>query len=137
MSVRVYVPLTSSELAVLAEEGRLSGPREAHAVTSGLRAAWPEADEDDWEWAAMLAAGEDSWALRSTPDRPRRIVLAVDVPEVAEQPEAESASAVRVAADLVLKRVASVHVDTEDVSGDPDFEEDLAWFAVQELPHLL
>lgn len=137
MSVRVYVPLSGSELAELAAEGRLAGPRVVHAVTEELRSAWPEAEQDDWEWAAMLAAGEDSWARRTATDRPRRTVVAADVAEVSELPEAESATAVRITADLVLKRVASVHVDTQNVTGTPDFEEDLAWFAVQELPHLL
>ena len=64
MTVRVYVPLTSGRIAELVESGRLVGPLPAHAVTEALQAEWPEADEDDWEFAAMLAAGEESWTLR-------------------------------------------------------------------------
>lgn len=136
MSVRVYVPMTSSSLAELVANGRLSGPLTAHAVTTDLQQAWPEADEESWEFAAMLAAGEDSWGARGDGDRPRRIVLAADVPAAAPT-EGESPTEVSVAADIVLKRVASVHVDTEDLIGEPDFDEDLAWFAVQEVSELL
>lgn len=134
MSVRVYVPLTSAGLAELVDQGRLTGPRTAHAVTDALRAAWPDTDEESWEYAAMLAAGEESWQLRTDQDRPRRLVLAADVPEVSVG--GEELTAVRLSADIPLKRVASVHLDTEDVVGEPDFDEDLAWFAVQEIAHL-
>ena len=41
---------------------------------------------------------------------------------------------VDVAADLPLRNVAAAHVDTED---DPDDDDDLAWFATQEIAHLL
>lgn len=138
MSVRVYVPLTSSTLADLVEHGRLVGPLAAHAVTDALRAAWPGADEDDGEFAAMLAAGEESWSLRAAGDRPRRYVVAADVAAVTDAPDADAApTAVRVEGDVVMKRVASAHVDTRDWDTDPDFDEDLAWFATQEITHLV
>lgn len=136
MSVRVYIALTSAGLAELIAQGRLAGPLAGHAVTDELRAAWPEADEESWEFAAMLAAGEDSWNARTPEDRARRIVLAADVPSVVPA-SADSATAVQVAADIPLKRVAALHMDTEDLDSEPDFDEDLAWFAAQEIPLLL
>ena len=48
MSTRVYVPATLSDLARFAEEGGIGPtPVHAHAVTAWLRAAWPEADQEE------------------------------------------------------------------------------------------
>ena len=113
MSVRVYLPVTSSGLASLVAEGRLDGPFRAHAVTDELRAEWADGDEEAWEYAALMAAAATSAGLRGTGDTPRRYVIAADVP---------------------LKNVAAAHVDTADHAGD---DEDLAWFATQEIAHLL
>jgi len=141
VSVRVYVPATSGLLGVLQAEGRLPGPVRAHAVTDELRAAWPEADEESLEYAAMMAAAATSAGLRGAEDRPRRYVVAADVPEVSAVP-GEDPSLVDVAADVVLKRVAAIHADTEDRTdldgpdGDEEPDDDLAWFATQELPYL-
>ncbi|MGZ4445969.1 MAG: DUF6912 family protein [Nocardioides sp.] len=137
MSVRVYVPLTSSGLAALVEAGRLDGPLRAHAVTDALRAEWPEGDEEGWEYAALMAAGADSAALRADGDRPRRVVVAADVPDVVPVP-GDDPTLVDVAADVPWKRVASAHVDTADWGpGGPDDDADLAWFATQEIRDLL
>ena len=133
MSVRVYVPATSSLLASLVGEGRLAGPLRAHAVTDALRAGWPEGDEESWEYAALMAAAGDSAQLRGSGDRPRRYVVAADVPSVEPVP-GEDPTLVNVAADVVWKNVAAAHVDTLD---DADEDEDLAWFATQEIQHLL
>jgi len=133
MSVRVYVPVTSRVLATLVAEGRLSGPLRAHAVTEALRDGWPEADEESWEYAALMAAAADSAALRQAGDVPRRYVVAADVP-AADPVPGEDPTLVDVAADVVWKNVAAAHVDTVD---DADEDDDLAWFATQEIRHLL
>lgn len=153
MTARVYVPLTSSGLAALVDDGRLAGPFRAHAVTPGLQAAWPDAETEEWEYAAQAAAGVASLATRSAQDRPRRIVVAVDVPEFAALEDPVDPTLVAVSADVPWKRIASAHVDVEDLpeavvqaylSEDPDAElpdevdgveidHDLAWFATQEI----
>lgn len=136
MTVRVYVPLTRAGLAALVADGRIAGGFRAHAVTSALRAAFAEGDDEDLEYAAMYAAADASWALRGAGDEPRRYVLAGDVPEVSELP-GDDPTLVEVAADLPWKRVASAHVDAEDVI-DADLEDaELAWFATQEISGLL
>ena len=134
MSVRVYVPVTSSALADLVREGRLEGPLRAHAVTDVLREEWPDADEESYEFSALLAAGESSWGMRTAEDRPRRHVVAADVAAVVGV--ADEVTLVDVVGDLVWKRVAAAHVDTEDWDG-VDFDDDLAWFATQEIAGLL
>src|ERR1700754_733207 len=80
MSVRVYVPVTTSGLAALVADGRLSGPFRAHAVTPELRVSWPEADDESWEYAALMAAAAGSAAWGGSGARPRRAVVAADVP---------------------------------------------------------
>lgn len=140
MSVRVYVPTTSAGLAALVEQGRLGGPLRAHAVTPALRAEWSDGDDEGWEYAALMAAAAESAGLRSADERRRRYVVAADVPEACLAPAGPEDDVTRVAvtADVPWKNVAAAHVDTEDWAGDaPDPDEDLAWFATQEIRHLV
>lgn len=154
MTVRVFVPVTSSGLAALVADGRLSGPLRAHAVTDAIREVWPEGSDEEWEYAAQAAAGVDSLALRGDGDQPRRLVLAVDVPDVAPLAHESEPTLVEVTADVPWKRVASAHVDVVDLpaaavaaylSGEelPDevdgveIDHDLAWFATQEIRTLV
>lgn len=153
MTVRVYVPLTSSGLAAVVADGRIAGPLRAHAVTPALEAAWPDGETEEWEYAAQAAAGVASLAARGEGDRPRRLVLAVDVPEARPVGDDLEPTLVDVAADVPWKRIASAHVDVVDLpeavvaaylSEDPEAElpdvvdgvevdHDLAWFATQEI----
>ena len=117
MSVRVYVPLTSTGLAGLVAEGRLPGPFRAHAVTDALRVEWSDGDEEGWEYAALMAAAGTSAQLRGGDEAPRRYVVAADVP---------------------WKNVASAHVDTADWGErGADEDDELAWFATQEIRDLV
>ena len=137
MSVRVYVPLTSTGLAALVADGRIAGPFRAHAVTDALRAEWSDGDDDGWEYAALMAAAGTSAQLRGDGDAPRRYVVAADVPAVVPVP-GDDPTLVDVAADVPWKNVASAHVDTADW-GEPGVDEDdeLAWFATQEIRDLV
>jgi ABC-type Fe3+ transport system substrate-binding protein len=124
VTVRVYLPVTSSGLAGLVAEGRLAGPFRAHAVTDALRVEWADGDDEAWEYAALMAAAATSAGLQGSGDAPRRYVIAADVPSVVPVP----------GDDPTLVDVAAAHVDTED---HPDDDDDLAWFATQEIAHLL
>jgi uncharacterized protein DUF6912 len=132
VSTRIYLPLTSSRLAALVADGRLDGPFRAHAVTDALRTGWPDGDEEAWEYAALMAAAATSAGLRRAGDAPRRYVLAVDVRTVVPVP-GDDPTVVDVPDDVPLRNVAAAHVDTEDGA---DEDEDLAWFATQEIGHL-
>ncbi|WP_425571838.1 DUF6912 family protein, partial [Nocardioides dubius] len=59
MSHRVYLPLDLDRLARLVSDRSLPGPLTAHAVTDALIAAWPDGDQEGWEYAALAAAGGD------------------------------------------------------------------------------
>lgn len=136
MSERIYLPVTSGLLARLVAEGRLDGPFRAHAVTDALRAEWDGGDEESWEYAALMAAAAASTGLRGSGDAPRRYVVAADVPAVVPVP-GDDPTLVDVAADIPWKNVAAAHVDTADRGPGADEDDDLAWFATQEIPHLL
>ena len=133
MTVRIYGPATTSSLASLVTEGRLTGPVRAHAVTEAQRAAWPDGDDEGWEYAALMAAAADSAGLRGPGDAPRRMVLAADVGAVTPA-GGDDATLVEAAGDLLWKHLASAHVDTVDDAADDD---DLAWYATQEIPDLV
>lgn len=131
--MRVYLPVTSTGLAAVVASREVPAPVRGHAVTEALRRAWPDGDEEQWEYAALMAAASDSLLLRSPEDRPRRHVLAVDVAEAAPA-SGEDPTAVEVADAVPFRDVAAAHVDTRD---DPDEDEDLAWFARQEIGDLV
>lgn len=167
--VRVYLPVTTTVLRTLVDGGVLPGPHTAFAVTPPLREHYAiseaEADAEELEYAALLAAGRASLRLLDL-DRGavrRRAVVAADVADggvtVLEEPHIED-GAVRLAGDIALGDVASVHVDGADAeadvraavavvleadlgSDDAQFVVDqaegheLAWYATQELGPLL
>ena len=139
MSVRIYIPATITSLTQYVANGGVGpGPVRARAVTRWLREAWPEADEEEWEYAALMAAADDSAALLTAEDPPRRVVLAADVDSVVER---RDSSLVEVDSAFGFTQVKSVHADTADIAAgaayDPVELGDLGWYGVQEIPDLL
>lgn len=146
--MRVYLPVTLDELQPVPTA--LPGPRTGHAVTPRLRAAWPDEDEEGWEYAAQAAAADDSLVLvAGRPAAPRlRVLVAAEVAasDVRVRDDADVPSAVEVVADVALRDVVSVHVDepaaaaavSRAVAGDEaDLERleehDLLWYDVSEI----
>jgi len=125
--VRVYLPATMSVLRSLVDEGRLTGPHTAFAVTPQLREFFAlsdaETDVEELEYAALLTAARASLRLLDIdPLAPRRrVVLAADVPDEAvtpiDDPHVER-GAVRVTADVRMHDVASAHIDGEEAEED-------------------
>ncbi len=113
--MRVYLPTTIALLAQQHAEG-------AVVVTDDLVVA--EDDSEDAEYAALMTAADASAALVAGPGR--RVVV---VAELDREPEPGWT--------VPLKRVVAVHADTEDRPADADPDEDLGWFATQEIPDLL
>ncbi|WP_337062434.1 DUF6912 family protein [Kineococcus sp. G2] len=172
--MRVYWPTTLTALAAAAPSGVLAAaPAAVHAVTPALREFYADADprelEEELEYAAMSDAAEQSLRLLATAPAgtaPRRVVLALEVPERAlPRPDAAGWSApersrVVLDSDLTLGALVSVHVDDgdaeEDVraavaalpaadAGDDDARftvesaegHELLWYDATELPLLL
>jgi hypothetical protein len=111
------------------------GPVPAHAVTDSLRREWPEADDEQWEYAALMAAASASRDLVTVAGERRRVVVAADVAAEAVVPAPGEAdpTLVTVTADVSWRQVAAALVDVADDAADDD---DLAWFATQEIPGL-
>lgn len=106
---RVYVPTTLTDLARHVESGYV--PVEAERFVA-------PGDDEESEYAALVAAGEASAALLHGPGR--RVVLVAEVDDVD--------------AAVAMEQVEAVHADTADGAAPDD---DLAWFATQEIAHLL
>ncbi|MBV1944789.1 hypothetical protein [Streptomyces sp. BV129] len=161
--MRVYVPLTLPGLAKAHETGVLAAdPFAAYAVTPALREWCGTEDLEELEYAALGEAANASLRLLAADPEaaPRRIVVAVDVPDRAVAPDPEGLGEVTVAASASLAKAAAVHADADDAEADVivaaraveaaedgddaaraavDGAEDheLLWFATQEIPGLL
>jgi hypothetical protein len=146
----VYLPTT---LRALADPEGLR-PGGAHAVTAALAAALPGEEEEGLEFAALLAAADESVALiAADPTAPRRrVVAAADVPgrvsPRAADPEGLP-SAVQPPPFVPWAWVVSLLVDDDDAGDDVAAaaagdaaaldraaERDLLWYDVSELPVL-
>ncbi|MGH3330289.1 MAG: DUF6912 family protein [Nocardioidaceae bacterium] len=160
MSVRIYVPSTLSMLAEVVVSGGVGPvPVLAHAVTEAVRAGYPGAGEEEWEYAAMSAAAQDSLALLTEEDVPRRVVIALDTSAVLPVEAAEE-SLVEVHEVMPAADIAAVHVDSADAEADVSaargawldaqngdaqavktvercLDHELGWFATQEIGDLL
>jgi hypothetical protein len=125
--VRIYLPATTTVVRRLVDEGRLSGPHTAFAVTPRLRDHYAlsdaAADLEELEYAALLAAARASLRLVDVDPTAarRRVVLAADVADSGVEPVDDAdtdAGAVRVTADVALADVASAHVDGAEAEDD-------------------
>jgi hypothetical protein len=146
--VRLYLPVTLLDVDAAASRPDVD-VRRAHAVTPALRELFPDDDDEGLEYAAQLAAADDSLELlASTADAPRlRVVLSADVEDGAVTVLAdEIPSAVELAGPVPWTAVVCAHVDepaaTDDVTqaltGDEEAverldERDLLWYDATEL----
>ncbi|MFN8107604.1 MAG: hypothetical protein U0R21_07445 [Nocardioidaceae bacterium] len=108
-----------------------------HAVTTWLRAAWPEADYDDLEYAALMAAAAESASrmnVISSSHFGHRVVLVVDA-DVLD--ESDDSTAVEVATPVAWARLAAVQADPDPIALDDHEDDELGWFANQEAEWLL
>lgn len=165
--MRVYLPATLPRLAgwLEANQAQLdaAGPgRLAFSVTPALREAYRDADLDELEHAAQLAAAAGALELLAADPGapPRRLVVAADLDdsEVSPAPDLGRA-AVTVTGAVPVARWASALVDAPDAAaavvaaigsidaaraGDDDARfaldeaesHELGWYAVQELRYL-
>jgi hypothetical protein len=159
--MRVYLPATLPLLTRWLADGQ-APPGPGQAVTPTLREWYREGNEEEMEYVAQLAAGRAALDLLAADvDAPRRrVVLAVDVPDLDVAVDPAGRSAVVVGVPMPVAWWSSALVDDEDAeavvsaavtalgaaaAGDDDavflLDEagatELAWYAVQELDHLL
>jgi uncharacterized protein DUF6912 len=110
--VRIYLPTTPEGLRRLRDDGSLPASAERYVA---------DGDSEEQEYAALMAAAADSAALLGGAGR--RVVVVADVAD----PDG----------DVPLRDVAAVHADPEDRPAGADPDDDLAWYAVQEIDELL
>ncbi len=121
--MRVYVPLDFAGLERLSTVGELGPPPlSAYAATPALGEVHGSDDVEELEYAAMVLAGSRAWAVPV-------VVVAADSGSVRVDRAAEP-GAVVVTEPVPLAAVASIHVAETA-------EEELAWYAPQELAQLL
>ncbi len=161
MTTRVYVPTTMAGLrGFVAADGIGPAPFLAHAVTDALRADYAEGGEEEWEYAAAVAASGSSLALITAEDESRRVVVAVDVESVHAVEDTEDPTVVEVGEVVPLRRVEAVLVDLDDAAADVRaaadvwadaeagdegalrdveraLDHELAWYATQEVGDLI
>jgi hypothetical protein len=157
--MRIFLPASLAMLrAWVGERGAGPAPLTGYAVTSGLRAFYVDTDQDELEYAAMTRAARASLRLLST--EPRRVVVAVDVPDATVEVRDDlDEGVVRTTEPVPWRSFAAAFVDDEEAEGavaqaipvvdaadlgDSDAEflvgeteaYELQWFAVQELADL-
>ncbi|WP_418276239.1 DUF6912 family protein [Isoptericola jiangsuensis] len=126
--MRLYVPATLDELTAVVPGPTARWdlvPRVAHAVTPQLVAALPDADDEELEYAAFLAAADDSLALVAAGATvPLRVVVSLEVPDDAvatgatdHEPDG-APSRTAVVRDVPGARVEAVHVDEPEAAHD-------------------
>lgn len=134
MSRRVWLATTVEGLGSWLQAGQVP-IAEGHAVTAALRAAWPDGNDEDWEYAVLLAAAEEAAALLLAPGR--RVVVVVEAASVTEK----DGTSVTLDQPEAWRRVVAVHADPPDARVPPraaaEDQPDLGWYAVQEVPQLL
>lgn len=114
MSPRVYLPATLALLADWHAAGAV--PADADRLVA------PGEDEDS-EYAALMGAADAAQQLLGGVGRRVVVVAEVDAPD--------GAGAVR------WRHVVAVHADVDDRPAGADPDDDLAWYATQEVPQLL
>ena len=117
MSIRVYLPTTVALLAEQHAEGAFLVTDDAVLVDAG-------AEDEEAEYDALMTAASASAALVAGPGR--RVVV---VAELDREPETGWT--------IPLERVVAVHADTEDRPADADPDDDLGWFATQEIGYVV
>lgn len=109
MSLRRYLPSTLESLATIHANA---------SVPAGHDAIEAPDDSEEGEYAALMTAADASAELLAGPGR--RVVIVAEVEKDG--------------AEIPLRHVVAVHVDTEDGAAPDD---DLAWFAPHEISELV
>ncbi len=110
--MRVYLPTTMAGLVRLRDDGSLPASAERYVA---------DGDSEEQEYAALMAAAADSAELVGGAGR--RVVVVADVAD----PDGA----------VPLREVVAVHADPADRPSGADPDEDLAWYATQEIDAVL
>jgi hypothetical protein len=110
--MRIYLPTTLAGLARLRDDGSLPASAERYVA---------DGDSEEQEYAALMAAAAESAELIAGAGR--RVVVVADVAD----PDGE----------VPLRDVVALHADPADRPAGADLDEDLGWYATQEIDAVL
>lgn len=121
--MRVYLPSTLPAVAGLLAAGRIeTGSEGAYAVTPALREWYSSGDLEELEYIAMTHAARASLRLLAADAQAprRRVVLAAEVADrqVRTRPDFDDPALVQLTGEILLRDIASGHVD--DPASQPD-----------------
>ncbi len=136
--MRVYVPTTLDRLRAWYDVDVLTAPVAAYAATESVRRTLPDIGDDEAEYALVSAAAEASQQLLTDDFHKRgcRVVVVAEMPYASVQEDAEHPGAVLVVAPIERQQISAVLADSSAVTL-AGTQEDLCWFATQEIPQLL
>jgi hypothetical protein len=112
VTARCYIPATLELLRGYVQQG---------AVRDDVARFVPESDDEEDEYAALMSAAGAAAELLGGSGRRVVVVAEVDEPD----------------RPIPLSQVVAVHCDVADRPAGADPDEDLAWFATQEIGALL
>ena len=136
--MRVYIPGTLATLRILADGGSLPGEPIAYAATARLQHELDGLGPEETEFALTSAAAEASLEQLADDgdERGRRVVIVAEVGTgVVERLDAPGV--VTVSTVVRLSEVDAILVDTAEVEVAVGSDDDLGWYATQELASLL
>lgn len=140
--MRVYVPVTIDVLRQWHTDDVLPSPVSAWAVTYELRTELPELGDEEAEFAVATAAAEASrqQLAERHERRGRRVAVVAEVSYAGVGSGGGAPGEVQLDNPVEGRRIAAVLADSDDIDVDIASSvdnDDLAWFAAQEIPDLL
>jgi hypothetical protein len=138
--MRVYVPVTVDVLRKWHTDDILAAPVSAWAVTDELRTQLSELAEEEVEFAVAVAAAEASrqQLAERRIRRGRRMVVVAEISYSVVGSAGETPGEVMLENPVEGRRIAAVLADGGDIDVASSVDnDDLAWFAAQEIPDLL
>ncbi|CAN5187740.1 hypothetical protein BH09ACT10_BH09ACT10_15050 [soil metagenome] len=130
--MRVYVAATVGDLERLDEDGSFT-PVEVYALSAALTSSDPTVSEEEWEYHLTYVAADASLELDHVD--PRRVVIVAETDALAMS--GDDPARVAWEGDLSIDQVVAFLVDVAPDGEGIDYDDDLAWFATQELSDLI
>lgn len=137
--MRVYLPATIEDLRSLHDSGAVSITGTGYAATSRLAHDLEGLSDEETEFALTSAAAEASLAALGDGGATsgRRIVLVGEISDGSVVERDDAAGVVSLSEPMRLSDVAAILMDSVDVDVVLGSDDDLGWYATQELGLLL
>lgn len=135
--MHVFLPVLDADLADLAA-GSLPAPRRGHAVTAVLAAQFPGVEGEELDYHVLAVSADDAYDLlrASRQQHRRRAVVVADLAE-GDLRAGTASSEVEVLTPVPRERVVALYVDETGPPDDLLPDQELLWYAPQELDDLL